>query len=155
MPNFVLNAQDLQAGPAPAQDVLSVTAAIIRKNGRVLLCQRPRGKSCALLWEFPGGKTEPGESEEDCVRRECREELGVELRVIAKYWEVVTRDGGRAVRLTFFVCELEEGEPRRREHAALAWAFPQNLGGYAFCPGDDRMLRERGLKDALSLQGET
>ena len=61
--------------------MIDVTAAVIARGGRMLLCQRPQGKRCAGLWEFPGGKAEPGETLEMCLVRECREELGVELSV--------------------------------------------------------------------------
>lgn len=145
MTEFVLNAQSL-VGNRPR---LSVTAAIIRKDGRILLCQRPEGKNCALLWEFPGGKIEPGEQAEACVIRECREELDVMLRVIRRYGEVVCDYPDRTVDLQFFVCEIAQGEPRRKEHAALAWAHPQELAGYSFCPADAKMLREYGIVDAL------
>ena len=145
MTEFVLNAQS----PVGNRPRLSVTAAIIRKDGRILLCQRPEGKNCALLWEFPGGKIEPGEQAEACVIRECREELDVMLRVIRRYGEVVCDYPDRTVNLQFFVCEIAQGEPRRKEHAALAWAHPQELAGYSFCPADAKMLREYGIVDAL------
>ena len=145
MTEFVLNAQS----PVGNRPRLSVTAAIIRKDGRILLCQRPEGKNCALLWEFPGGKIEPGEQAEACVIRECREELDVTLRVIRRYGEVVCDYPDRTVDLQFFVCEIAQGEPRRKEHAALAWAHPQELAGYSFCPADAKMLREYGIVDAL------
>jgi len=145
MTEFVLNAQS----PVGNRPRLSVTAAIIRKDGRILLCQRPEGKNCALLWEFPGGKIEPGEQAEACVIRECREELDVMLRVIRRYGEVVCDYPDRTVDLQFFVCEIAQGEPRRKEHAALAWAHPQELAGYSFCPADAKMLREYGIVDAL------
>ncbi len=145
MTEFVLNAQS----PVGNRPRLSVTAAIIRKDGRILLCQRPEGKNCALLWEFPGGKIEPGEQAEACVIRECREELDVMLRVIRRYGEVVCDYPDRTVDLQFFVCEIAQGEPRRKEHAALAWAHPQELAGYSFCTADAKMLREYGIVDAL------
>ncbi len=145
MTKFVLNAQS----PVGNRPRLSVTAAIIRKDGRILLCQRPEGKNCALLWEFPGGKIEPGEQAEACVIRECHEELDVMLRVIRRYGEVVCDYPDRTVDLQFFVCEIAQGEPRRKEHAALAWAHPQELAGYSFCPADAKMLREYGIVDAL------
>ncbi len=60
---------------------LEVTAAIIRQNGKILICQRPADKNCGLLWEFPGGKIEAGETGEQCIVRECKEELGITLTV--------------------------------------------------------------------------
>ena len=69
--------------------MLEVTAAIIRKDNRILICQRPANKSCGLLWEFPGGKIEPGENGEQCIVRECQEELGVTLQVHKEVIDVV------------------------------------------------------------------
>ena len=69
--------------------MLEVTAAIICKDGEVLICQRPKGKNCELLWEFPGGKIESGETAEACIVREIQEELGVTLRVLRKFTDVI------------------------------------------------------------------
>lgn len=128
---------------------LFVTAAIICKDRRVLLCQRPVGKDCELLWEFPGGKIEPGERPEDCVIRECREELNVTLKVLRKYAEVEYTYPDRTVILVFFVCEIMDGKLECREHAALAWATLEELSEYTFCPADEKMLRERGMEAAF------
>ena len=81
--------------------------------------------------------------------RECREELGVTLRVIRRHGGVECAYPDRIVNLQFFVCEIQEGEPARREHAALAWVAPEELRDYALCPADAMMLRERGIEDAF------
>ena len=69
--------------------MLEVTAAIICKDGKFLICQRPKGKNCELLWEFPGGKIEPKETAEACIIREIQEELDVTLRVLRKFTDVI------------------------------------------------------------------
>ena len=75
--------------------MLEVTAAIIRQNGKVLICQRPANKNCGLLWEFPGGEIEAGETGEECIVRECQEELGVILRVEREYTDIAFCGGER------------------------------------------------------------
>ena len=82
--------------------MVEVTAAIICKRGRVLICQRPADKRCGLLWEFPGGKLEEGETGEQCIRRECREELAAELAEIRPFAEVVYEYPGYAVHIQFY-----------------------------------------------------
>ena len=120
--------------------MIEVTAAVIVRDGRVLICQRPEGKNCAMLWEFPGGKQERGETLEDCIRRECLEELGLHLRVERKLGEVVQPYPDRTVHLHFFLCRAEEKVPQRLEHRAVAWVLPGELNHYTFCPADERML---------------
>jgi len=120
--------------------VIEVTAAVICRGDRILICQRPAEKSQGLLWEFPGGKIEPGESGEDCIRREIREELGTDIRVTAELPSVTQVYPDKTVHLRFFKAELTGGEPERREHAALEWVLPGELGGYEFCPADRQFL---------------
>lgn len=120
--------------------MLDVTAAVIVSEGKLLICRRPAGKRQALLWEFPGGKIEPGETAEQCLLRECREELDIRLRIHRKLTELIFPYPEGDVRLQFFQCGLLSAPPRRKEHAALAWAAPEELGRYAFCPADARML---------------
>ena len=86
--------------------MVNVTAAVIGREGRVLLCRRPQGKRCAGLWEFPGGKVEPGETLAACLVRECREELGVSL-CVGRAIAVVERDG---LRITFLLARLDGEE---------------------------------------------
>ena len=118
--------------------MIDVTAAVIARGGRVLLCRRPEGKRCAGLWEFPGGKAAPDETLEECLARECREELGVELRV-GRALACVERDG---LRITFFAARLAQGEPQLLEHSALAWVTPEQARTYALCPSDAQMLKQ-------------
>ena len=129
--------------------MIDVTAAVIVRASSVLLCQRPQGKHHAGLWEFPGGKTEPGETLEACVARECREELGIDLRV-GRTLACVVRDG---LRITFLAAQIVRGEPQLREHSALAWVTPEQARTYALCPSDAQMLAGASPEALLSGMG--
>ena len=120
--------------------MLEVTAAVICKNDRFLVCQRPRGKSCELLWEFPGGKIESNETAEQCIVRECREELNVTLHVIEKLTEVTYAYPDCLVHLHFFIAEITSGNLKINEHNAFAWITPDEVARYDFCPADKKML---------------
>lgn len=119
---------------------IEVTAAVIHKNGKYLICQRPENKSCGLLWEFPGGKIESGESGEQCIVRECKEELGVTLRVERKLTEVYYDYPDRNVHLHFYLCNIASGVLERKEHNAFAWISCDEISSYSFCPADEKML---------------
>ena len=126
-----------------------IAAAVFRREGKVLLCRRPEkpGDSCAGLWEFPGGKREPGESLEQCLIRECREELGIEVRPVGIRERLTHTYPEIQVELTFFDAEITEGEPEARVHTALVWAAPEKWDRYPVCPAD-RPLIERLRGDA-------
>ena len=119
-----------------------VAAAILRDSaGRILICKRGAGGSCAHLWEFPGGKREPGETLADCAARECREELGVAIAVGARYAEARHTYPEREVALTFYEALIVSGEPEPRVHEALRWVTPAQLPAFAFCPADAGLIR--------------
>lgn len=120
--------------------MIEVTAAIICKDGKLLICQRPQGKNCEFLWEFPGGKIESGETKEQCIIRECQEELGVTLRVKAKIAEVTHDYPVCTVQLHFFSTEIVAGDLTKNEHHAFQWITPAEIINYAFCPADAKML---------------
>ena len=101
-----------------------VAAGILFRDGKVLLAQRASG-TYAGKWEFPGGKLEPGETPEEALRRELREELGIEVRVGRKAYS-----GDLLVTLLAFECTLLSGEPRALVHRALAWVAPDDLLSY-------------------------
>ena len=122
------------------RSITDVAAAVIRRRGRILICQRPANKGNPLLWEFPGGKREPGESLESCLVRECREELGVEIAVGHLLAETTHAYPDITVHLSFFEAQIVSGEVTRREHAALQWVTPQEMGRYPFCPADIPLL---------------
>lgn len=120
--------------------MIEVTAAILHRDGKILICQRPDDKSCGGLWEFPGGKQEPGESLEDCLKRECQEELGIQIGDLRPFSDVCLED--RNLHLHFFQCRQTGGQLERKEHPAFAWITPDEIDQYTFCPSDTKMLEE-------------
>lgn len=116
--------------------IITVVAGLIREGDRILICQRPAGKARGLLWEFPGGKVEAGESKEAALIRECREELGVTLEVGKVYAELTYEYPDVTVRLTLFEARIGEGVPRNIEHADIRWIKPEEITEYPFCPAD-------------------
>lgn len=124
---------------------MEVSAALIFRDGRLLIAQRSAGSHLAGLWEFPGGKRESGETWECCLLREIREELGAEVEVGALFDEVTHDYPGKRVRLRFFRCRLAVGEPRPLGCAALTWVSREDLARYEF-PAADEMLLKR-LRD--------
>lgn len=131
--------------------MLQVTAAIIQRDGRFLICQRGEGGSCAGLWEFPGGKLEPGETPEECLARECREELGIEVRLRGVYAETSHRYPEREIAFTFYLAEIADGEIRPTVHRAVRWALPEELGEYEFCPADVEVVERLGRRSSVYL----
>ena len=101
--------------------MLEVVAALIEDGEHVLLCQRPEGKARALLWEFPGGKIEPGETKQEALARECREELGVHLHVGAQFMELTHPYPDLTVHLSVLRCTLVGEKPQRLEHRDMRW----------------------------------
>ena len=133
--------------------VIDVAAGLIFRDGKLLITQRKAGSHLAGLWEFPGGKREPDESWEDCLRRELREELAIEVEVGRVFSEVTHAYPAKTVRLRFFVCSLMSGEPRPLDCAALAWVTRDRLGDFAFPPADERLLA--ALPDAPEFGGKS
>lgn len=121
--------------------MIEVSAGVIVRRGRVLACQRPVQDRQGGLWEFPGGKRLPGETAEDCLVRECREELGI--TVLARSLVAVVSSDGQH-RISFFLAEIVGGEPITLEHAALLWADQQTLGSLSFCPADAQIVPQIG-----------
>ncbi|MBU5431893.1 (deoxy)nucleoside triphosphate pyrophosphohydrolase [Intestinimonas sp. MSJ-38] len=123
-----------------------VVAALIWEGDRFLIGQRSEHKARGLLWEFVGGKTEPGESKEQALIRECREELDVEIQVGDVFLEVTHEYTDLTVHLTLFHASIVRGIPQKLEHQDLRWITPQEIENYAFCPADqvilDKLRRE-------------
>lgn len=117
-----------------------VVAALIWKGNRFLACQRPAHKARGLLWEFVGGKVEPGESREEALVRECREELAVTVEVGSVFMEVVHDYPDLTVHLTLFHASLADGEPQMLEHNDIRWLRVEEIDNYSFCPADDGIL---------------
>lgn len=118
-----------------------VVAALIRQGDRFLICQRPPHKARGLLWEFVGGKTEPGESGAQALVRECREELGVEVAVGEVFMDVMHRYPDICVHLTVYNADIKEGVPCLLEHADMRWITPAEICCFDFCPADEDILR--------------
>ncbi len=108
----------------------TVSAAVLRRDGRVLICQRPEDKLLGGLWEFPGGKQEGGETLAECLRRELHEELGIEAVVGAPLGEYGHAYTHFTITVHVFACELPAGQPQALEHTRLAWVTPQELGQF-------------------------
>jgi len=119
-----------------------VVAALVRQGDRFLICQRPAHKARGLLWEFVGGKVEPGESPRDALVRECREELAVTVQPGPVFMEVTHEYPDLTVRLTLFEAAITAGEPQLLEHNAIAWITPDEIDRYDFCPADVEILAE-------------
>lgn len=117
-----------------------VVAALIWQGERFLACQRPPHKARGLLWEFVGGKVEPGETREQALIRECREELDVTARVGGIFMELVHEYPDLTVHLTLFHAGIAEGTPRLLEHQALRWLTVEEMDQYPFCPADQAIL---------------
>ena len=119
----------------------TVTAAVLRRGGQVLLARRPAGGLLGGLWEFPGGKTLPGESLPDCLRREIREELGVEIEIDAEFGIYQHAYTHFKVTLHAFLCRLSGGEPQALHASELRWADPGGLGAFPMGKIDRQISR--------------
>lgn len=117
-----------------------VVAALIWRGDSFMICQRPAHKARGLLWEFVGGKVEPGETKEQALIRECREELGVTLSAGDIFMEVVHEYPDITVHLTLFHAVIAEGEPQMLEHNDIRWITPGEIPEYDFCPADTEIL---------------
>lgn len=129
--------------------VLVVAAALIDTDGRVLIAQRPEGKALAGLWEFPGGKIEPGERPEQALIRELREELGIDVNAACLAPFVFTSHAYDSFHLLMplYLLRRWSGTVQRREHAALKWVKPSQLSDYPMPPADEPLVA--WLRDLL------
>ena len=119
-----------------------------------MICQRPATKSCALLWEFVGGKVEPGETKEQALIRECREELNITLSVGDVFTEVVHEYPDITVHLTLFHASIAEGTIRLLEHTAIAWIIPAEIPDYDFCPADKDINKRIQAENFAQIAGD-
>lgn len=122
--------------------VLVAAAALIDADGRVLLAQRPEGKSMAGLWEFPGGKLHDGESPEQCLIRELHEELGIDTRTSCLAAIACASHAYDEFHLLMplFACRTWKGTPSGKEGQSLAWVRPVRLGDYPMPPADEPLV---------------
>ena len=120
--------------------MVEVVAALIWDKDKFMICQRPANKARALLWEFVGGKVEPGETKEDALIRECQEELAITLSVGDVFMDVVHEYPDINVHLTLFNAYIAKGEPQLLEHNDIKWITPEEIPLYEFCPADQEIL---------------
>lgn len=131
--------------------VTEVVAALIRQNDRFMICQRPASKKRALLWEFVGGKVEPGETKEDALIRECMEELAVTVKPLDIFMDVTHEYPDITVHLTLFNAVITAGTPQKLEHNDIKFITVDEIPQYEFCPADVEIL----AKIRENYRGET
>jgi len=126
----------------PLKTVLVVAVALVDADGRVLIAQRPEGKQLAGLWEFPGGKVEPGERPEAALIRELKEELGIDVKEACLAPFVFTSHAYESFHLLMplYLCRRWSGTVQAREHAALKWVRPNRLRDYPMPPADEPLV---------------
>lgn len=122
--------------------ITEVVAALIWDGDKFMICQRPAHKARGLLWEFVGGKTEPGESSAQALIRECQEELAVTVDVRDVFMNVMHYYPDLTVNLILFNASIAEGVPQKLEHNDIRWITPSEIDDYAFCPADEEILAE-------------
>ena len=122
--------------------ITEVVAALIWDNNKFMICQRPAHKARGLLWEFVGGKVESGETKEQALIRECREELAVTISVGDVFMDVTHEYPDLTVHLTLFNATISEGEPQKLEHNDIKWINPSEIPNYEFCPADLEILEK-------------
>ena len=128
-----------------------VVAALIWDQGKFMICQRPAHKARGLLWEFVGGKVEPGETKEQALIRECREELAITLDVGEIFMDVIHKYPDLTVHLTLFNASIQTGIPQKLEHNDIRWITVDEINLYDFCPADEgiliRLKQSKGRKN--------
>lgn len=117
-----------------------VVAALLWDGDKFMICQRPAHKARGLLWEFVGGKVEPGEAPEAALVRECREELAVEVRVGDVFMEVLHTYPDIEILLTLYHAAIAAGQPQKIEHNDIQWITPAQIPDFEFCPADVEIL---------------
>ena len=117
-----------------------VVAALIWKNNKFMICQRPPHKARGLLWEYVGGKVELGETKEQALIRECKEELDILLSVGEMFIDVIHEYPDLTVHLTLFNATIAQGEPQKLEHNDIQWITSSEIPNYEFCPADEEIL---------------
>ena len=122
--------------------MVEVVAALIWDKDKFLICQRPANKARALLREKIGEKDEQGETKEQALIRECKEELNITLNVGDVFMEVVHEYPDITVHLTLFNAIIAEGIPQKLEHNDIKWITPSEIPNYEFCPADEEILKK-------------
>lgn len=122
--------------------MVEVVAALIWDKDKFLICQRPANKARALLWEFVGGKVEQGETKQQALIRECKEELNITLNVGDVFMEVVHEYQDITVHLTLFNATISVGVPQKLEHNDITWITLAEIPNYNFCSADEEILEK-------------
>ena len=120
--------------------MVEVVAALVWDKDRFMICQRPAHKARALLWEFVGGKVEPGETKKQALIRECQEELAIILNVDDVFMDVVHEYPDINIHLTLFNATIADGVQQLIEHNDIKWILPVEIPNYDFCPADEEIL---------------
>ena len=118
-----------------------VVAALIWEGDKFMICRRPAHKARGLLWEFVGGKVEPGETKPEALIRECREELAATVAVGDVFMELTHTYPDLTVHLTLFHAKIESGTPQLLEHNDIRWIRAEQISQYDFCPADEEILQ--------------
>ena len=121
-------------------EMTEVVAALIWRGNKFLACQRPAHKTRGLLWEFVGGKVEPGETKEEALIRECKEELNVLIEVGDIYMDVIHSYSDLDVHLTVYEAKIVNGYPQKLEHSDIRWITVDEIDDLQFCPADEPIL---------------
>lgn len=124
------------------QKITEVAAGLIRDCDKFMICRRPVHKARGGLWEFPGGKIEPGETVSQCLVRECREELDIILTVGDEYMRLIHEYPDLTVRLILMNAVIAEGTPKLLEHSEIKWITAGEIDMYDFCPADEEILEK-------------
>ena len=124
-----------------------VVAALLWDGGRFLICRRPPNKARGLLWEFVGGKVEPGETKQQALMRECREELAVTVSVGELIMDIVHEYPDLTVHLSLFRAAIAAGVPQKLEHNDISWITVEEIDQYEFCPADEVILNRLCTKE--------
>lgn len=119
-----------------------VVAALIWQDDRFMICQRPAHKARGLLWEFVGGKVEPGETGPEALIRECREELDITVCPGDVFMQLVHEYPDLTIRLTLYHARIDSGIPKLLEHCDLRWITPAEIDQFDFCPADETILEK-------------
>ena len=122
--------------------MIQVVAALIFEGEKFMICQRPPHKARGMLWEFVGGKVETGETHEQALVRECREELGVTIAIDALFATVTHTYPDLTVHLAVYTAHITEGTPQKLEHEDIRFITKDQISQYDFCPADREILQK-------------
>ena len=127
--------------------MIKVVCALISSEQRLLITQRAAHKANPLLWEFPGGKVEPGETEQEAIRREIREELAIDILPLDRVASVIQQDANKSIELIAWKCDWLTGEIQLKEHIGSRWIKLDETDGQILCEADMKLISQ--LKPSL------